>query len=442
MFKPTYKYLAAFAALLGATAAFAQDSGPLIDLLVRKGVLGDQEAEELRAELLRDFAANSPAGKLDLSSRVNRLTIALDGRIRYQYDNEVANSSGAAGPNNDRSRYRYRFRLATTALLNNNWNLGLRLETAEGATSTNDDFGAAGSTNFAKTGNSAFVGQLFVGYTASNAFGGRVDNLDLRIGKHQHPFFVPGVNGFYIDSDINAEGVSEQLTWFDAPAKGWTLALRGGQYILANNARATVGPAFTNTPSVWWVGQVEFAKTTLFENNPYGTRIAPTFMTFTAPNIVSDAGSYDNFLVFLLPVEHTIKVRNKPLSLYATYGVNLEGGVRASRIYPATENPSAYNQLGNFGLRYGGARNPGDLQLTAEYRYIESGAYSSFLPDSDFNAGRTNGAGFILSASCLLTDAVTGAITFFHSENIDKNSPAAIGFHRADVLQVDLSARF
>ena len=275
MSKLTTKIMATLAALFAAAAACAQDSGPLIDLLVRKGIINDTEAEELRADLLKDFAANSPAGKLDLSTRVNRLTLALDGRIRYQYDNEVTNSSPATqGRNNDRSRYRYRFRLAATALLNNNWTLGLRLETANGATSTNDDFGAAGSANFAKDGNTAFVGQMFVQYAANEAFNGAIDNLDVRIGKHAHPFFVPGVNGFWIDSDINFEGLSEQLTWFDAPAKGWTLALRGGQYILTNNARflASNNIDFTNTPSVMWVGQAEFSKTYLFENNPYATK--------------------------------------------------------------------------------------------------------------------------------------------------------------------------
>jgi len=436
------KLLALAAALLCAGTALAQDSGPLIDMLVKKGLINDQEAEDLRGELLKDFAANSPAGKLDISSRVNRLTLALDGRIRYQYDNETTNSPGTAGPNNDRSRYRYRFRLAATALLNNNWNMGLRLETANGATSTNDDFGATGSTNFAKDGNTAFVGQLFIGYAGNNAFNGAIDNLDVRIGKHAHPFFVPGVNGFYIDSDINVEGLSEQLTWFDAPAKGWQLALRGGQYILANNARTTVGSVFTNTPSVWWVGQAEFSKTHIFENNVYGTRIAPTFMAFTAPGVVSGANAYDNFGVFLLPVEHTVKFHNKPLAFYATYGVNLDGAARTKRMYPAGTVANSYDQMGNVGLRYGGARNPGDLQLTAEYRYIESGAYTNFLADSDFNAGRTNGAGFIASASYLLTDAVSTTVTFFHAENIDKNSPSAIGFHRADVLQIDLIARF
>ena len=442
MFKSITKLMAMLAALLAAGAAYAQDSGPLIELLVRKGVINDQEAEELRAELLKDFAANSPAGKLDMSSRLNRLTLALDGRIRYQYDNETTNSPGAAGPNNDRSRYRYRFRLAATALLNNNWTLGLRLETANSATSTNDDFGASGSANFDKTGNTANIGQVFLQYAANEAFGGRIDNFDVRIGKHAHPFFVPGVNGFWIDTDINPEGLSEQLTWFDAPAKGWTLAVRGGQYILANNARTTVGSAFTNTPAIMWAGQVEFSKTTIYENNPYGTRIAPGFVMFTSPGLVSDATTYDNILTAIVPVEHTVKFNNQPLAFYATLGLNFKGGDRTNKLYPAAVNPGDEDLMYNAGIRYGATRNAGDWQVTGEYRYVEAGSYSPLLLDSDFGAGRTNVKGPIVSFSYNLTDAVNFTTTYFHAENIDKDSPSSIGFHKAAVLQVDLSARF
>jgi hypothetical protein len=445
MLKPIARIMATLAALFMAGAAFAQDSGPLIELLVRKGVLNDQEAEELRAELLKEFAANAPAGKLDMSSRLNRLTIALDGRIRYQYDNEVTNSPGAAGRNNDRSRYRYRFRLATTALLNNNWTLGLRLESANGATSTNDDFGAAGSTNFAKDGNTAFIGQLFIQYASTAAFNGAIDSFDVRLGKHAHPFFAPGVNGFWLDTDINVEGLSEQLAWFDSPAKGWTLAVRGGQYVAANNARVTVGPDFTNTPSIMWVGQAEFSKLVTIEGNPYGTRIAPGFLTFTAPGIVSDATSaagYDNIMTFILPVEHTIRVGEQPLALYATYGYNFKGGDRTNKLYPATVNPGDESMMYNAGLRWRSIRNPQDWQVTAEYRYVEAGAYSPLLLDSDFAAGRTNARGPIFSFSYNLTDGVNFTTTYFHAENIDKDSPSSVGFHKAKVLQVDLSARF
>ena len=441
------------------TYSTAQDSGPLLDLLVRKGLVTDQEAEELRAELLKEFAVNSPAGKLDLSSRVQRFTLAGDVRVRYQYDNEVTNFSPAnVGRNNDRSRYRYRFRFGPTVLLANNWALGLRFETANGATSTNDDFGSPGSTNFAKDGNTANIGQAFIQYTETQAFGGRIDRFDVRLGKHPHPFFTVGVNGFVMDTDLNYEGVSEELLFLDAGAPGWSLALRAGQYLLAANSRTTDRRGgFLNDPSVMWVAQMEYSKVTLFENNPYGLRIAPMLIAFTAPEVVgstvqSDANNYDDLLNVLLPFEYTIRVNSQPLAIYGTYGYNFKGAARANRFYSTSStavvlngpsgNPASYNQMFNFGLRYGGARNPGDLLLTAEYRYVEPGAYTAILLDSDFASSRTNVGGGIFSASYMITDAVTATSTYFHAENIDKDSPATIGFHQSDVIQLDLSARF
>jgi hypothetical protein len=468
MAKNPFKWLALAGgmALSAATSALAQDSGALIDLLTRKGIISDQEAEDLRAELLKEFAVNSPAGKLDLSSRIQRFTLAGDVRIRYQYDNEVANNFNApasTGKNNDRSRYRYRFRFGPTVQLANNWIAGFRLETAAGSTSTNDDFGAAGSTNFAKDGNTAFVGQAWIEYLATNKFG--IDRVNVRVGKHAHPYFTPGVNGFWIDTDINFEGFTEELLFTDRIGKGWALALRAGQYLLANNARVTDRTGgFLNDPSVLLMGQAEFSSTYIYENNPYGIRIAPAFAAFVAPEVTgttlnqadtSATSNYDNLLTVILPAEYTFKFNNQPLAVYATYGLNLKGGKRANYLYSATPgadnapvltsaagNPSSYNQMGNVGIRYGATRNPGDWQLTAEYRYVEPGAYTAILLDSDFNAGRTNGSGFIVSGVYNWTDAISSTVTFFHAENIDKNSSGSVGFHRADVLQVDLSARF
>jgi len=79
--------LGCFAAGLCSQAS-AQDSGALIDALIKKGILSDQEAEDIRADLSRDYATQSSAGKLDISSNVTRLRLSGDARVRYQFDNE------------------------------------------------------------------------------------------------------------------------------------------------------------------------------------------------------------------------------------------------------------------------------------------------------------------------------------------------------------------
>jgi hypothetical protein len=81
---------------LAASVAVAQDSGALLDALVKKGVLSDQEAEEVRADLARDNAAAMP--KFATPAGKDTKSLAISGRIQTQYfsfDNDnIADSSG------------------------------------------------------------------------------------------------------------------------------------------------------------------------------------------------------------------------------------------------------------------------------------------------------------------------------------------------------------
>lgn len=79
-----FKWLALLgSALIGAaSAAFAQDSGPLVDLLVRKGIVNDQEAENLRAELARDSSA---AVVSTISGGKSTVGLSISGRLQVQY---------------------------------------------------------------------------------------------------------------------------------------------------------------------------------------------------------------------------------------------------------------------------------------------------------------------------------------------------------------------
>src|SRR3954471_11643279 len=73
----------AFTLLLRPLPAPAQDAGALLDLLVKKRIITDQEAEEVRAELTKDTSSTS-AGKLKLSNPIPELEIYGDARVRYE----------------------------------------------------------------------------------------------------------------------------------------------------------------------------------------------------------------------------------------------------------------------------------------------------------------------------------------------------------------------
>src|SRR5436853_2356272 len=106
----------------------AQDAGALLDLLVKKKLITDQEAEEVRAELTKQVSETS-GGKWKLSTPITELEIYGDIRLRYQYnggqtdDNSPlgAHVNGIAGKDDwqerERERERYRLRLGLRGTL-------------------------------------------------------------------------------------------------------------------------------------------------------------------------------------------------------------------------------------------------------------------------------------------------------------------------------------
>src|SRR3954463_9038516 len=69
---------------LGGIIARAQDAGALLDLLVKKKLITDQEAEEVRGELTKQVSETA-AGKLKLSQPITEVEIYGAARVRYEY---------------------------------------------------------------------------------------------------------------------------------------------------------------------------------------------------------------------------------------------------------------------------------------------------------------------------------------------------------------------
>src|SRR5215216_3996338 len=131
-------------AFIFSAAAFAQDSGPLIDLLIKKGIVTDQEAEDLRVSLVKDFTNNTAAGKMNLSSSLSEFKISGDMRIRHQYETQAPSvASGSPVMTNERTRERFRFRLNGDFALQKGWATGFAFESGQAADSGNQTFGGA-----------------------------------------------------------------------------------------------------------------------------------------------------------------------------------------------------------------------------------------------------------------------------------------------------------
>ena len=132
MFSKKIVWMVAVVTFLGSAIARAQDNGALLDLLVKKGLITDQEAEDVRADLIKEHAS-TPAGKLKLSTPITELELYGDARVRYEVRNGQTGAPDTLNPPGDtfqRDRARYRLRIGLRGTLVDDWFFGMRLETS------------------------------------------------------------------------------------------------------------------------------------------------------------------------------------------------------------------------------------------------------------------------------------------------------------------------
>ena len=427
---------------LAALQSYASESGPLIDLLIRKGIITDQEAEDLRAELAAEFA-DSSAGKIEIGSSVKQLKTKVDIRTRYQYEDS---SKAGSSDKNHRSRWRYRIKIGADYLFANGWSAGLQLETAEASDSTNTDFGGY----FDKNGDGIFLGQVYIDYTNSTDW---ADLTNLTIGKKKQPFLISSA---FWDGDINPEGFTEQLGW-RLSGEDW-FTLRAGQYLI-DEEREDKSPVAEDD---WlFMGQAEYKKHLGMKSD---FRIAPMFLVETGgttSSATAEAGNtptnengipyFKDFFAVAVPMEYTFLANEKPQTIWAMFGVNLYGddavNTEGSPYRPSNaevgETFDSKNRFFNVGYTYGKTKTIKDWSVSLEYRYIEAAAFTPNLSDSDFGKNTLNQAGFVLSGGYMVSDSIKLGATIMHSSQIDDDWASTVaGKGDVDLLQIDLNAKF
>lgn len=407
MFNLKSKVFAGLAALVCATAALAQDSGPLIDLLVKKGIINDQEGEDLRAELSKDFAA-SPAGKLNLSAAMSELKLAGDVRVRY----ESRTGELATGDHQERDRFRYRFRAGLSGKMASNWSWGVRLETATGSRSSNvtmgDDAGP-----FAKTSDAVNVGQIWAQWTPTPEWtftGGRMPN----------PLVTTAMTW---DADINPEGFAES---FKRRIGTVEYSATAAQFLYS---AASTQNAFGATPNVHdlfllaWQGGIKFfpteSATKFLQINPtvyqyaHNDNYNPAAFkgTFTAAN----AAAVNNLTVVDVPVEYDwVAATGVPVRVFGDFAYNIDGDDRAAKW--GRPDLDGENTAWQVGLQYGKAANKGEWDAKVAYQSVGAFALDPNLVDSDIFDSRTNMQGFVFTGNYALGAATTFTLTLASGE--------------------------
>jgi hypothetical protein len=129
MFNLKIKVSAVLAALLCAGPVLAQDSGALVEALVRKGILNDQEAEEIRADLARDTALATPVMAVPGAKAVSKLSVGA--RLQVQYAGLSTDIANAADPADTNHFFLRRVYLVTKASFGSDWSVNITYDAAE-----------------------------------------------------------------------------------------------------------------------------------------------------------------------------------------------------------------------------------------------------------------------------------------------------------------------
>jgi hypothetical protein len=194
-------------AFLTSAPVRAQENGALLDALVKKGVLSDQEAEDIRADEEKDYSSTA-ASKINLSSSIKSVTFYGDLRLRYELrdgstpagltgQNGVASNGGSQ----DRNAWRYRLRFGFKGDLYDNFFYGVRI-------STNPTYDRSGNVTLGHSDDAGVFGKGYSGIAIDQVYLGWKPTSDITLegGQIINPLYTTSL---VWDDNLNPTGAAE-----------------------------------------------------------------------------------------------------------------------------------------------------------------------------------------------------------------------------------------
>lgn len=379
----------------------------LIDLLQKKGVLTANEAASIRKNQVKEFATKdevqavireAPADAFAMPKLLDGIYIKGDIRVRYE-GFEFDGSDLGQADKKQRNRGRVRLRLGLGKEWNNGVGVHVRLATGTttSPTSTNQTFEGAANKNFN-------LDRAYLTYTPE-----RWDWLRLTAGRMPNPF----VHTLLVwDGDVNFDGVAENVSYqaFENVDFFWT----AGQFVLEEESAGT-------DSLIWaWQGGANVDLTDTFS-----TTLAVAYYVyqnvddFAALNQIAissgNSGSAQDldfeFRIVDIVNSYNWELMDKPFSFYWNVAFNTADDNGAQVL----EEDVAWG----IGTKLGKAKIKGDWEWGLVYERVKADAVYAALNDSDFLG--TNRKGFKISGGYKLLDNMLLSATIYFTENINNN---------------------
>ena len=427
----------------------------LLDTLVTKGVITDQESEEINEKITKD-QVTSPFIKFNNNLGIKNLALFGDIRIREEVRSGITAASAPGSVGNGvsgattadskgaqtRQRERYRARFGIKADLADNWIGVIRAATTtDNRRSSNVTTGGVDGP-FGRNGSFLSLDQVYLGYKP-------ISDLTLVIGEQPNPLYTTNM---VWSGDLNPWGLSEQYDHRFSPCLEVFGNFLQSQYVGASTNGNTHSNPFGTTAApgsdqsdiflmAEQIGaQYNFCKTTYVKagatlynytgNNSSGlagtsngifgaTAIAANTNgdgIISSPNVFAT----NNLEILEIPAEFDFTAWKTPFKLYGNFAENLYGDDRAKRAgfsNRAGSDSFAYQA----GLQVGKAKKKGDWEAKAYWTRIGTFAVDPNLLDGDLFDGRTNVQGVVLTGSYYFTNAICATASLFDGAQIDSS---------------------
>ena len=420
---------------IGVTTGQAQAVDSLLDKLVDKGVLTSKEAGELREESDRNFTKAYQV-KSGMPDWVTALKINGDFRGRFDgifFENDV-NTSAV-----DRERFRYRFRLGLTAVMVENFEVGLRLTSSDPSGSFGGD-PISGNTTFQDNGSKKFI-YIDLAYGKWSFLNTKPATASITVGKMENPF----ASELLFDNDYTPEGMGLAGTFRFGDVH--SLKVGAGAFMLDEVSLDSSDPFLLGAQVKWDAAWNKHLNTSL------GAGIMSIQNVFAltngaVPNVqrgnsrVGTTNSVAAPAYFFNPLFVTGSIGYTfdevpyysgpfPITLMGEYIFN--PGAPSSASVPGQAAYNGGNQAWTAGITFGKAGKKKTWELSYRYRYLganfwyeefvdsDFGAtYQSVLPRSDFGGSSVYGAGtnvrgHLAKASYSPNNALTLSVSYARS---------------------------
>jgi len=439
--------------LVGSMAAtsFANDTA-LIDALVRKGVLKKGEAEQIRAQVAKDSAAEKLGGQVSLGESVKSLKLTGDVRVRYQYSAIDPQSRAAAAATNDdhSTGFRLRLRINADYQVSDDFFAGFGLRTAQ------SDAGVPGASQISPNANNRRVADadLANSYYSNHAIGVSkafigwtpTSGITLIAGKQENPFYTTDM---VWGTEVNPSGFTQQIDLNKVFGfSGVQLTLNAGQFVIQDNLESTASHQSNRDAYIWQTQLVASAELA----SGVKLTVAPGYYSSNggAVNDPTNGGTFGqlngtyigNMQILLLPGDISTEIAGQKVKFQWDLAYNLDGQNRSYNSGIArTDSSGADNLAWLTGFQIGENKKKGDWSALANYRQVGLSAVDSAISDPDFGFGATNVSGFKLGVAYNIGNATTIGASYYQVDNLRKGISNP-GYNSAQLIQADVTVKF